>query len=307
MKPFLKNGLLFLLAFSVIYVALFAALCVVEVGGTPIIYRAGQALNWKGGNSYHKFRDFDDSRSYDILFIGSSHAYRGYDMSVFKEAGLEVFNLGSSAQTPMNSRWILNDLIDEGTTRMVVMDVFNGALETDGLECTADLTQNYPSFAPVFRMVRDLKDPRGLNMLLLRLLRSGSDPMYTEECNGVNGSCLIPDSLGTTSYPVDRPLELNQMQLNALKQTVQEMVQKGVDVLWVDHPVPPDSDIKRQRRYATIIDSLSREWGVPLLDMSMESGFDSEDHFYDHTHLNKAGATLFSKKLISRMREDGYL
>ena len=137
MQRFFKNTMVFLFVSMLAYVLIFWALCSITVGGTPLIYRTSETLNWKGGNSFVKFNEFNQANEYDFIFIGSSHAYRGYDTHVFERAGYTVFNLGSSAQTPLNSLEIIKDLITKENCVTVVIDVFSGALETNGLESTA--------------------------------------------------------------------------------------------------------------------------------------------------------------------------
>ena len=43
--------------------------------------------------------DADTTINIDVLVLGSSHAYRGFDPRIFKKAGIKLFNFGSSGQT----------------------------------------------------------------------------------------------------------------------------------------------------------------------------------------------------------------
>lgn len=45
------------------------------------------------------FNDLRKLNNCDILFLGSSHCYRGFDPRVFKNIGYNIFNLGTSSQT----------------------------------------------------------------------------------------------------------------------------------------------------------------------------------------------------------------
>ena len=49
------------------------------------------------GHMYTRIREAEKVKNIDILFIGSSHAYRGFDTRIAKEYGFESFNLGSSS------------------------------------------------------------------------------------------------------------------------------------------------------------------------------------------------------------------
>lgn len=71
---------LMLLAVAVVaYVLLFTVLFRVQWSGLPMVHGTSKALKWKGGNSFQKFQEHDPDSSYQVVFLGSSHAYRGYD------------------------------------------------------------------------------------------------------------------------------------------------------------------------------------------------------------------------------------
>ncbi|MFN9798593.1 MAG: hypothetical protein ACK54P_01135, partial [Bacteroidota bacterium] len=39
------------------------------------------------GHSFSRFREADTTKNVDLLFLGSSHAYRGFDTRIFDSAG----------------------------------------------------------------------------------------------------------------------------------------------------------------------------------------------------------------------------
>lgn len=104
------------------------------------------------------------------FFLGSSHAYRGYDPRVFSDHGLSTFNLGSSSQRIMHSYIIAKEYISSGNT-LVILDVFSSTLVHDYLlEASSSLIQNVPSFSAALKIGLRTPDPRVLNMLTLRLM-----------------------------------------------------------------------------------------------------------------------------------------
>ena len=103
MKALLKNILLFGLIALTSYITLFSVLYFIRIGNVPLVYRTTQGNVFKGGLTYKKFQDFDKNEKYDIIILGSSHAYRGYDPVIFESYGYKIYNLGTSAQTLLSS------------------------------------------------------------------------------------------------------------------------------------------------------------------------------------------------------------
>ena len=164
------------------------------------------------------FRTFDTICSatqerQDAVIIGSSHAYRGYDPFVFQERGHKVFNLGSSAQTPLNTYPLIQQYLDSAHCPMLIYDVYEGSFTNTGLESTADLTQNQPSDAAALDMAWAIRDLRGLNMMALRMLTGREKPYYTSTYYQGLGFCAIPDSVNKQAPPPPgKQIELSPVQ-----------------------------------------------------------------------------------------------
>jgi hypothetical protein len=282
----------------------------VEVSGTPRIYRCSDALNWKGGNSYRKFREFDRSDRYDVVFIGSSHAYRGYSPEIFRAAGYHSYNLGSSAQSPLNSYYILKNYLSRGNTRLILLDTYEAALEMDGLESTADLTQNISSDAAATEMALALRDPRALNMLMLRWMRRDAPVMFIDSTYQPGGGSLNADSVHTRiHYVTGKPLKMQQPQQRYLRSFLELCKERGIPVVLVSHPYPRQADRKKHAEFMTWLRLEVAPFGFPIYDFAFDHGLplDDRDHFYDHNHLNAAGVAIFDRFLIERLERDGVL
>ena len=310
LRRFITNALILFGSFAALYMLAFWLLCKVEVGGTPLIYRCGDALNWKGGNSYRKFQDFDPGKRYDVVFIGSSHAYRGYDPGIFKRHGYESFNLGTSAQSPLNSFAILEHYLTKENTGLILLDTYEAALEMDGLESTADLSQNISSDAAAVDMALALRDPRGVNMLLLRWMRRDAPVMFTDSSYLPGGSSLNTDSVhGTIHYVTGKPLMMQARQQRYLRSFLTWCKKRGIPVVLVGHPYPKQADRKKHEQFEAWLREEVKSFGYPLYDFAFDHGLplDDRDNFYDHNHLNRAGVEIFNPILIDQLERDGLL
>ncbi|WP_158860029.1 hypothetical protein [Lunatibacter salilacus] len=78
----------------------------------------------------------------DILFVGSSRVYRGFDPRIFENHGLKIFVLGSSGQTPLQSYVLLTRYMDNLNPKLVVIDLLPSSFAIKGVEPTLDLLAN---------------------------------------------------------------------------------------------------------------------------------------------------------------------
>lgn len=306
----LSKAMLVGLVAALAYVGIMLVLCKVKVGDNALIYRAGDVYNLKGGNTYRKFREFDPAEHYDVVVIGSSHAYRGYDPRIFREHGLSMFNLGTSSQTPLNTYALLKEYITKANTGLILMDCYENALALDGLESAADLSQNVTSDAAVLRMVAAMHDPRVFNMFTLRMLMRNEPAAYVDSFYVEAGYSMNTDSVHEEiDYGLERTLELGARQPEYLVKCIRYCQEQGIPIVLVTHPLPQASNHPRHEAFHTIIDSVAQATGVEYIDYAFEHDLPLNDrhHYYDHNHFNQAGVALFNPKLVDDLRKRGYV
>ncbi|MCB9170782.1 MAG: hypothetical protein H6597_03765 [Flavobacteriales bacterium] len=300
----LKRAIPFLATFIGAYLIGFWALCHLTHNGTPLIFSIAPELLMKGGDTYQRFQEFDPDSTYDVVFLGSSHAYRGYDPAYFTRHGYAAFNLGSSAQSQMNSYYLLKDLVHPGHVRLVVLDVYEGAMESDAVESTSDLVQNIPSDATAWRMALALHDPRGLNMLALRYFMKGHAPFYRDPTYRAGGGALRTDSLKVPPrYDKGRPLRIDPLQAHYLQRTVALCRERNIPLVLSEHYFPHASDQARHAAYTDHLRDLVGPDGPVLIDKAYDHHLSDRDHFFDRNHLNAAGAELFSADLLAELQK----
>ena len=300
--------LYFLAATAGVWASAIFLLFSVRSGTYPLAYQVLDAVNLKGGSSHTKFREFDPQAWHDVVFIGSSHAYRGYDPQPFLEAGLQAFNLGTSAQTPLNSLVLVRDLLEPGNVGLLVIDVYRGAFELDGLESTADLVQNLPSDRCAVHMAAAQRDPRTLNMLAVRWMARGDGPWYRDTTyvgHGFSASRVQAAQGDHRRRRHERPVR--ERQLEALEALLRYCRSEGIRVVLVDHPSPSTARGSWSDAWSASMDSLAGAHGAPFLDLGREHVLDDRRHFMDHTHLNAEGARLFSLDLYDHLMVLGLL
>ncbi len=304
-KKIIYNGLVFLLLFSLIYFPSLVLVCKLNFKKKPLIYRTSDIYTLKGGNSYQKFKEFNKEKKYDIIVIGSSHAYRGYDPRNFKKAGISVFNLGTSAQTPLNSYIIAKNYVTASNCKLVILDVYDGAFHNNGFESSSDLIQNLSSNKAAFEMATTYNNPQVINMYALRLINQNSPVIYTDSLYVGNGFSEKRDTL-KYSLPFDeyenRYLP-NELQIDYLEKLLSYFNSNNIPVIMVTVPFPKEKIKEQHKIYSKIFNDLALKHHVRYLDYSFNTNFNSQTHFYDSHHLNQTGVDLFNSILLQDFKK----
>lgn len=304
----LKRGLLFLGLVVIIHAAAVLCMSHMVVMGRPLIFRTGDYYNWPGGDTWARFRAFDRSVEWDAVIIGSSHAYRGYDPAVFAERGYQVYNLGSSAQTPLNSYHIIKQYLDSAHCGLLIFDVYEGTFLNTGLESTADLTQNITSDKAALGMAWGLRDLRGINMIALRWATPYRQPYYESPHPVVQGYVALPDSVARPLPPArDSGLVLLERQKEFFQQCVRLCRERGIRMVVAQHQARKGTHPDRHAAFTAFIDSSLAGTSIPYLDHTFAPGLHDLHHFADNNHLNAAGARIFTGQLVDSLEVLGWL
>jgi hypothetical protein len=299
------RGSLFMIISAFVYIAVMFILVKIKFHDVPLVYRVSDVITFKGGNTFLKFKDFDKNAKYDVIVLGSSHAYRGYDPRIFKSKNLNMFNLGTSGQSLVNSFFIAKHYITAENCKLVLLDIYDAALSVDGMESTADLMQNLDFPQPALEMGLALKDPRVINMLTVRILKKNDPAMYLDSNYIVSGYSETIDSAGIISKSKYRDAEkINGLQLEYLQKLFDYFKKNRINVVVVSHPYPKEKSLENHLKYFVIVKQLCEEYNFRYMDYSFAHELDSRFNFYDANHLNQSGVEIFNKRLLDDLTKE---
>ena len=86
-----------------------------------------------------RLNEVKNIKNIDILFLGSSHTYRGFDTRVFKKNGYNSFNLGSSSQSPIQTLTLTKRYLNQLNPKLIVYEVYPTTFTIDGIESSLDI------------------------------------------------------------------------------------------------------------------------------------------------------------------------
>lgn len=260
------------------------------------------------GFTLNRLQEADTTKNIDILILGSSHAYRGFDTRLFKEEGFGAFNLGSSNQTHVQTQQLLNQYLNKLNPSLVIYEVYPGTLQNDGVESSLDLVANGPIDLNTLRMVFKVNHLKTYNSLIFglikRFLQNRKDlqeSWQTKVDKYIEGGYVEKEtSFNNTINHSPSSFSIKSHQKRAFKQNVELLKQNSTKYLLVMAPI-------NKSRYQNITNKIELNYffnnhGDYINFNKMNLPLNDTVHFYDTHHLNQRGVEIFNKKLIEILK-----
>ena len=302
MKRFIKRLLLFLGAVLILYPLMIWVIgSVFHKGTSTITTKFGHQSIYK-----NKLSEIENYGQVDLLIIGSSHAYRGFDTRNFKKIGLKTYNLGTSAQSPLQSAYLLRKYLDIFKPKYVIWEMYPRMFCVDGVS------------AGIIHLLNDSITPSMIfSSLKTKNIQYINTAIYNYVDQKINGlettfnKITYPQIAGgyfehidTTVSKYQRSvhnLEINNHQMDAFKEGVEEIKKYNAQVILVEAPLTKYyySKIENYVAFAENFKSFKNYYRYN----NMEELYDSI-HFYDSHHLNYKGVKLFNNRLIIDLQKD---
>lgn len=312
MKPFIQN----VVRFALFAAAAYLALLVVWGELAPrCLQRNLNYLRGEFGHLLSRLQEAKQSGPVDILVVGSSHAYRGFDPRIFAQRRYSAFILGSSAQTPMHSYILLQRYVDRLRPRLVIWEVYPATFTIDGVEATLDLIANDEHDLFTRQLVRHHRHLAVYhNYLFSRYRRlTGIDRRVVE--NPVKGEdTYVPGGYveGRIKYnpsdprlrPAQRTWKFLDSHFEALGKAIDFLRARNIPVVLVQAPIT--SQLRNAYANNEAFDRRIAPYG-PHIDFNGLVELDDHLHFLDTTHLNQDGVRLFNGVLLDRLQADRLL
>jgi hypothetical protein len=307
------------LRFAVVLLVVYAATIVVTSRVTAYPQYLARLTNLQPvtapGQAFLAFQEVMNHEKVDIVFIGSSHAYRSFDPRVFAREGLSTFNLGTRAQTPLNSYFLLKEYIGTLRPKLVIFETYPIILGNDGRESSLDLVNDLPLSWSLARMAAASWDVSVWNKLFLRWI--GPDlPAVSDRAEilpttdtYVGRGYVEKDPRFVDSRPFQpESVTVSNDQVKYLERSIDMLRDQGIQVVLVVTPLPRQTvagilnydDVSREQA------DLAARAGVLYLDFNLGGQLDLDRaYFYDSHHLHQSGVELFLDKLILDLRARG--
>ncbi|MBI9107203.1 MAG: hypothetical protein JEZ04_10720 [Spirochaetales bacterium] len=253
-----------------------------------------------------RLHEVKEVRDVDILFLGSSHAYRGFDPRNFPE--YKIFNLASSSQTEIQTRFLLDSYLDQLNPKIVVYEVFPELLKNDGVESAVRFLSFEKLSSGIILMALRTLDIRVLNTLIYKFMAkilnkdsNISETQIKKNQKYIPGGYVEREiSFGVKEDFSEYEIDLKTNQFRHFKKNIKLLKQRDIPVVLVFAPIIEN----RYNRYLNIIlfnQAMSEI--TTYINFNDIMNLDDNIDFYDSHHLNQNGVNKFNKKLLIKIKE----
>ena len=241
----------------------------------------------------------------DILILGSSHAYRGFDIRIFSNAGYKAFNLGSSSQTPLQTYVLLQRYLKTIRPKFVIYEVYPGTFTNNGIEGGADLISNDINDSLSYDMATKIN-----SLITYNTLAYGYYHDLTRSKNlRPKGHLPAADTYvpggyveKTVTYFKNLPtaertdLIFDKNQCDAFEKSIALLKKNRIKYVLVFAPVPKSTYNSYKNKNAITL--FFNQHGL-YYDYNTKVSLNDSLHFFDDNHLNQKGVALFNRKLLT--------
>ncbi len=305
MKKLAKNISLFFVFSLILYAVYITAFAIF----TPSFFTPNLKYRIGGpGHTYSRLLEAKKTRNVDVLFLGSSHTYRGFDTRMYEHVGIKSFNLGTSAQTPIQTEILLHRYLDSLHPKLVIYEVYPATFMLDGVESSLDLIANDRNDFGSFKMALKLNNVKTYNSLIYGIVRDALNLNTSHVESAKKGDDLYVSG-GFVERKVQHfkpisngkeEIDINANQLTAFTQVMHLLKEKNIKTILVNAPIAPI----KYHEYANTqyFDSLMQTY-ADYYNFNNILHLNDSLHFYDSHHLNQIGVKIFNEQLIEIIKE----
>lgn len=261
------------------------------------------------GHMHTRLREVEKYKNIDILFVGASNAYRGFDTRIAKAYGYESFNLGSSAQTPVQTKLLLDKYLDVLNPKILMYAVNPVILSNDGVESSLDIIANGNIDSKVLQMAVTINDIKTYNSLVYGLYRHvfNRDKNFKEN-TVIAENRYIPGGFVERTVTFNKIIDTGRQhkigftpvnyQLEAFENIIDLVKKKGIILILVQAPVT--SAALNMYTDNNKIDSFF-SGKATYYNFNKLLHLSDTANFYNADHLNQTGVKIFNDSLYIKI------
>lgn len=274
----------------------------------------------KGGKGFTHSRliDIDTVQNVDVLFLGSSHAFRGFDPRIFAKQGIRTFNLGSPSQTPFQTGLLLEKYLDQLNPKLVIYEVYPATFQNDGVESSLDLMANSDCLNCSFQMATGVNHIKAYNTLIYDIFAEtlGLDKGFHEPLKKGTDAYVpggyVESAVLTNQSPVTEKMrqswdkdtwEITDMQWSAFLNNLEMLEERAVSVELIQMPVSRAALALYKNN--DFVDSTFHAQGS-YHNFNHVLTLDDDRDFMDYHHLSQTGVNKANAELLSLLKRLGH-
>ncbi|MCE2788768.1 MAG: DUF1574 domain-containing protein [Saprospiraceae bacterium] len=275
----------------------------------PSTIKGNLITNIPAGYTSQRLQELKKVNHPDILFLGSSHAYRGFDPRIFRKAGYQVFNLGTSAQKIPVTEFLLRRYLKRIQPKLVVFSIDPGMLRGNSVEPIIDIIYSDSLGWDFLQLVTQDPEIRKFHALALKIAVEATDlNLHFLDKKSDTFDRYIPGgyveniSRKNKLSPTMSSQKLGPEHLASFERCLALIRKNNIPYVLLTAPFTKTYyQISNRISY----DSIFAHYGR-YCDFNAVPGLQDSVNFYDGHHLNQQGVEKFNKHVIDLLHTLGY-
>ncbi len=256
------------------------------------------------GFSNTRYKEVKQINEVDILFLGSSRTYRHYDPRNFAKEGFTSFNLGSSAQTFIQTEILVKRYLDSLSPKYVILDIYPGMFSSDGAESSFDLISNDFNNWDTFKLAIKTKNIKVFNTWVYALYKEYFfNALNDREKLTKKNDQYIPNgyverkvSFNRVQGDFEQNWVYNDIQWNSFVEIIEMIRKTKSDLIIVHSPRHSGYKYNNEDKLINYLESQS----IPFYNYKDLNFINDTLHFYDPSHLNQNGVDLYNQLILQK-------
>lgn len=196
------------------------------------------------GRTLERLAEVKSKQDIDILFLGSSHAFTGFDTRIFREHGYRTFNLGTNSQTPLQTRYLIERYLVQLSPKLIIYETYPAVFTMDGVESALDILSNEKLNWQSAQLVLNHNNIKVLNTALFSLYMEKVHTLSLSRTSSNKNDTYIGDGYVEPQLKYYRPKSLvfgpwilKSQQLTAFEEVCQFASANKIPILAVQAPI----------------------------------------------------------------------
>ena len=302
MRQFIKSILLYIPVCCLSYV-LFVCFWGEFVPGA---FRTNLAVENRSENTSMRLHDVRDYEDIDILFLGSSRAFSHFDTRMYESLGYSAFNLGTSSQTPVQTKILLERYLDVLNPELIIYEVSPSMFSNDGVESSTDIIANGKCDMASVRMGIESRHIKVLNTLIFRLyskaFKRDTEPESQKldyDKRYIKGGFLVSEQTKYKPLKLASPPQVENLNPNQIKafESILDMIStREPGLILFQVPFARDK-YESHQAINPVFDRQMNQYGR-YYNLNETMHLVDTIHFRDEFHLNLTGVSLLNDEII---------
>jgi hypothetical protein len=309
MRRFIKRVVFFI---PLIFIAWVAGVFISGKVFPGFLQKNVRVTYYKNYNSV-SLKEIDTVHDIDILIAGPSSAFRSFDPRIFETNNLRIFNMGSSAQSPVQTEYLARKYLQRIHPRLFIYVANVQALASDGVEGWLFLINNLQQYDGEFwEKTLSTKSYYLYSALCYNVANNnlcGTTPYHSKIEKYISSGFVeyVEDAHDTNFYHTAysaKEYTFPSFQQEAFVRLTKLCRAANVPMLVIQ--VPQYDGLYNSFSNRAAIDSYFTSFSEMHYINYKDNGYFKKDDFWDAMHLNQHGVAGMDNMIIDSLQRFGY-